>query len=115
MNNLVYTLYHLMRADFLERVRRYSFLLVLGLVGYAGYLFVPPAGSAYATLVRGSYRPLYNSAGIGNLYGSVAVIFLSLFGFFLVKTPLPAMSRPAWGKLLPQRPSASRSTCSANG
>ncbi len=30
-------LYHMVRADFLERVRRYSFLLTLGFSLYLGY------------------------------------------------------------------------------
>ncbi len=30
-------LYHLARADFLERTRRYSFLIMLGLALYLGY------------------------------------------------------------------------------
>jgi hypothetical protein len=30
-------IYHLARADFLERVRRYSFLTMLGLVIFLGY------------------------------------------------------------------------------
>ena len=30
-------LYHLIRADFLERIRRYSFLVMLGLVVWLGY------------------------------------------------------------------------------
>ena len=30
-------IYHLARADFLERVRRYSFLIMLGLVVFTGY------------------------------------------------------------------------------
>jgi len=38
------TLYHLTRADFLERIRRYSFLIVLALTVCAGYLFVPREG-----------------------------------------------------------------------
>ena len=31
-------LYHMARADFLERVRRYGFLMMLGLVVWLGYL-----------------------------------------------------------------------------
>jgi ABC-type transport system involved in multi-copper enzyme maturation permease subunit len=104
MNATFYTLFHLMRADFLERVRRYSFLIVLGLVGYAGYLFVPPAGAAYATLVRGSYRALYNSAGVGNLFGSVAVIFLSLFGFYLVKNAIARDYQTGVGQIIATTP-----------
>lgn len=99
-----YTLYHLLRADFLERVRRYSFLIVLGIVGYAGYLFAPPAGAAYATLVRGSYRALYNSAGVGNLFGSVTVIFLSLFGFFLVKNAIARDEQTGVGQIIATTP-----------
>ena len=104
MNAMFYMLYHLMRADFLERVRRYSFLIVIGVVGYAGYLFVPPAGAAYATLVRGSYRALYNSAGVGNLFGSVAVIFLSLFGFYLIKNALARDYQTGVGQIIATTP-----------
>jgi hypothetical protein len=104
MNATFYTLYHLMRADFLERVRRYSFLIVIGVVGYAGYLFVPPAGAAYATLVRGSYRALYNSAGVGNLFGSVSVIFLSLSGFYLVKNALARDYQTGVGQIIATTP-----------
>ena len=35
--NSVRIIYHLARADFLERVRRYSFLVMLGLVVFLGY------------------------------------------------------------------------------
>ena len=36
--NQARVIYHLARADFLERVRRYSFLVMLGLVVSLGYL-----------------------------------------------------------------------------
>ncbi len=62
MSPRLHTLYHIMRADFRERVRRYSFLIVLGITVYAGYLLMPAADASYATLVRGSYRGLYNAA-----------------------------------------------------
>lgn len=104
MKDIFYTLFHLMRADFLERVRRSSFLIVLGLVGYAGYLFAPPAGAAYATLVRGWYRPLYNSAGMGNLFGSVTVIFLPLFGFYLIKNTITRDERTGVGQIIATTP-----------
>ena len=46
-------LFHLVRADFLERIRRYSFLIVLALTIWAGYLFVPPLGANYLVLFVG--------------------------------------------------------------
>jgi hypothetical protein len=50
------TLFHLTRADFLERARRYSFLVTLGLTILAAYLYIPPSSANYLTLGLGSYR-----------------------------------------------------------
>jgi hypothetical protein len=79
------SLYGLMRADFLERVRRYSFLIVLGVAVFAGYAFVPPHGAPYVTFVVGSHRGFYNSPWVGTLFGVVASTLLALTGFYLVK------------------------------
>ena len=35
--NTIRVIYHLARADFYERVRRYSFLVMLGMVIFLGY------------------------------------------------------------------------------
>lgn len=43
-------LYHLARADFLERVRRYSFLISLALTTYFCYVCLPPNHASYVTL-----------------------------------------------------------------
>jgi len=79
------SLYGLMRADFLERIRRYSFLIVLGVAVFAGYAFVPPHGAPYVTFVVGSHRGFYNSPWVGTLFGVVASTLLALTGFYLVK------------------------------
>jgi hypothetical protein len=41
------TFFHLIRADFLERARRYSLLVTLGLMIFAAYLYLPPASANY--------------------------------------------------------------------
>jgi hypothetical protein len=74
-----------MRADFLERVRSGGFLIVLAVTVFAAYMFVPPYGSPYATLVIGGHRGYYNSPWVGTLYGVVASTLLGLVGFYLVK------------------------------
>jgi hypothetical protein len=56
------TLTHLARADFLERARRYSFLITLGFAVYLVYLYLPPIDAGYLTLGLGHYRGVYNSA-----------------------------------------------------
>jgi len=77
--------YSLMVADFLERVRRYSFLIVVLVTVYAGYSFLPPLGASYTALVIGGCRGFYNSPWVGTVFGMVATLTLSLVGFFLVK------------------------------
>jgi hypothetical protein len=62
-------LYHLARADFLERVRRYSFLILVGVTVYLGYLFVPPADASYQSVSLGDARGIYNSAWMGAMFG----------------------------------------------
>jgi len=56
-------LYHLARADFLERVRRYSFLLTLAFA--AGLAFLTYSGTI--SLELGEYRGVYNSAWVGSM------------------------------------------------
>jgi len=75
-------LYHMARADFLERTRRYSFLIMLGLVIWLGYasttgilvLSVPP-----------DHVGEINSPWVGALMTATVSLFLGWFGFYLVK------------------------------
>ena len=100
----VTVLYHLMRADFLERVRRYSFLIVLGLTIYLGYLFVPPADADYVTVSLGAYRGVYNSAWIGGMMAILTVTLLTLPGFYLVKNAIERDERTGVGQIIAATP-----------
>jgi len=75
-------------VGFLNRVRRYSFLVTLVLCIVAGYVFVPAPGANYVTLGWGSdaffYRGVYNSAWIGSMVALLTGMFLALFGFYVV-------------------------------
>ena len=62
----LYLLYHLARADFLESVRRYSFLVALLAIVTVTYLYLPALDTpAWFYLNMGGARPIYNSAWIG--------------------------------------------------
>lgn len=74
-------IYHLARADFLERIRRYSFLVMLGLVVFLGYQVA--IGNLALTL--GQYRGEFNSAWVGAMMSLNATFFIGWFGFYLVK------------------------------
>ncbi len=54
--NVVRSVYHLVRADVLERVRGYSFLIVMGVTVYAGYMMVPSMKAPYNAFLIGGYR-----------------------------------------------------------
>jgi len=98
------TVWQLMRADLRERVRSYSFMLVMGLSILAGYLLVPPFGAAYTSFVIGSHRGIYNSAWVGMIFGVVACTWLALFGFYLVKNTVERDNRTRVGQIIAGTP-----------
>ena len=93
-------LYHLARADFLQRTRSYGFLITLGMTLYVGYFFIPPNHSSYATMPIGSHRGLYNSAYLGSLMALLISPFLSLAGFYLVKNAIDRDIQTRVGQIL---------------
>ncbi|HRQ40598.1 MAG TPA: hypothetical protein PLD25_22005 [Chloroflexota bacterium] len=81
-------LFHLMLADFLERVRRPGIWAVAALgIGF-GVLFLPPTNAQTLMLALGPWRGLYNSAWVGIVYGLLAVMLLPLFAFYVVKNSI---------------------------
>jgi hypothetical protein len=102
--NVISSIYHLARADFLERVRSYSFMVVMALTVLAGYLLVPPFGAPYTSFVIGSHRGYYNSPWVGIIFGVVACTLLSLFGFYLVKNTVERDNRTRVGHIIASTP-----------
>jgi len=97
-------LYHLARADFLERVRRHGFLVALLFCVYAGYAFLPPNPSSYATLRLEEYRGVYNSAWIGTAVAMLCAVFISMIGFFVVKNAVERDRSTRVGQILATTP-----------
>jgi len=94
-------LYHMVRADFLERVRRYSFLLTL-----AGALYMAwgVATEKVWIVVGNGYRGVYNSAWIGMLMTICCSTFLSLVGFYIVKNSVQRDTETRVGQILAATP-----------
>ena len=94
-------LYQMARADFLERVRRYSFLLTL-----AGALYLAWAvGTEKVELIVGNgYRGIYNSAWTGTLMTVCCTTWLSLIGFYIVKNSIHRDSETRVGRILAATP-----------
>ncbi|HYU34871.1 MAG TPA: hypothetical protein VEW48_22195, partial [Thermoanaerobaculia bacterium] len=91
---------HLMRADFLERVRRYSFLVTLAATVWLGYL----VGAGKIELWIGSVRGAYNSAWIATVMALVVNTFLSLAGFYIVKSSVERDRQTGVGQILATTP-----------
>ena len=88
------------RADFLERVRRYSFLFTVGFALYLGYLTI--AGNL--VLQVGHVRGIFNSAWVGALLSIVASAFISLAGFYFVKNTIQRDRETRVGQILAATP-----------
>lgn len=91
-------------GDFLERTRRYAFLVTLAFSLYAGYAFLPPNHSTYVTLRLGSYRGVYNSAWVGAAIALLTAIFLGIVGFYLIKNTVERDRLTGVGPLLAATP-----------
>jgi hypothetical protein len=99
--NVPRVLYHMVRADFLERVRRYSFLATL-----AGALYIAYGVAAEKVwiVVGNGYRGVYNSAWIGMLMAICCSTFLSLAGFYIVKNSVQRDTDTRVGQILAATP-----------
>jgi hypothetical protein len=102
--NALRSIYYLMYADFLERIRRYSFMVVMVLSVFAGYLLVPPIQAPYTSFVIGSHRGFYNSPWVGLLFGVVACTLLALVGFYLVKNTVQRDDQTRVGQIIAATP-----------
>ena len=92
--------YAIARADFLERVRRYSYLITLLFAVYLGYA----AGTGRISLRLDHYRGVYTSAWIGAMVSLVATTFLSIVGFYIVKNAVDRDRQTRVGEILAGTP-----------
>jgi len=93
-------LYAMVRADFLERVRRYSFLLTLAFSLYLGYAVY----AGQVTLQSDGYRGEDNSAWVGAVIGLVGSVWISLVGFYVVKNSIQRDRQTRVGQILATTP-----------
>jgi hypothetical protein len=88
------------RADFLERVRRYGFLITLAVAAWGARAALPPPGAGYTTVSLAGHRALYDSAGVGSIVALITGLFLTLVGFYLVKNSVERDRHTGVGQIL---------------
>jgi len=101
MKHPLRVLYHMVKADFLERVRRYSFLLILAGALYMAYGVI---AEKFTIVVGDGYRGVYNSTWIGMLMAMCCSTFLSLCAFYVVKNSVERDSTTRVGRILAATP-----------
>jgi hypothetical protein len=94
----------LAHADFLERTRRYAYLVTLLITLYAAWSFLPPRTSHYVTLQMGGHRGIYNSAWVGTVVAIMSSVFLSLAGFYIAKGSIERDRSSGVGQILAATP-----------
>ncbi len=98
------TILAIARADFLERVRRASFLVLLAGTVAAAYGFVPARSAGYTTMSFSHAGGLYNSAWMGTLVAVLDMVMLSLLGFYVVRDAVERDERTGVGQILATTP-----------
>jgi hypothetical protein len=88
------------RADFRERVRRYSVLLTLLFAVFLGYA----AATGRISIQLGEYRGVYTSAWIGALVAITTTCCVSLVGFYIVKSAIDRDRQTGVGQILAATP-----------
>jgi hypothetical protein len=98
-------IFHLMRADFLERIRSYGFLALLLFTVFLTYLFIPDINAIQIVgLYLGGYRATYNSAWIGTMTTLLMGEFFLIFSFYLLKGSVERDRRTGVGQILATTP-----------
>jgi hypothetical protein len=93
-------IFGLARADFLERVRRYSFFLTLMFALALGY----GAATGRVSVDMQGYRGVYTSAWIGALVSLVTTCFVTLVGFYIIKSSVDRDRQTGVGQILAATP-----------
>jgi hypothetical protein len=102
--NIPHILTHLALADFRERTRRYSFLLILAAIIIMGILVNNGTLLVDMGSLTQRYRGEFNSAWIGMMTALVINCFLGLFGFYLVSDCIERDIRTGVGQIIATTP-----------
>jgi len=102
----IINIYHLTRADFLERTRRFSFLVMVMMTLFLGYLAVPPTDATYQTFTLGNARGVYNSPWVGTMFGVVTATILPLIAFYLIHNAVRLDRQTGVGRIIAGTPTS---------
>ncbi len=78
----------IVRADFLIRFRRISTVIVFLLLSAFAYVWIPDPSTGRTLIQINGQRAIYNSGAIGLGTASLGMIFVGLFGFYVISNAI---------------------------
>ncbi len=78
----------IVRADFLLRFRRPSTLVVFLLLSAFAYLWIPAPSTGRVLIQIDGHRAIYNSGAIGLGTASLGMMFVGLFGYYVISNAI---------------------------
>lgn len=87
-------------ADFRQRSRSYSFLVILALTVFSAWRLVPDAGSTRAPMHFDDVRALNTAAGIGGSVAAMCALWLFFVGFYLVSNAVRRDEETGVGQII---------------
>lgn len=94
------SMWQLILADFRERTRRYSYMLMMLVALFMSYLVLTDRYS----FKFGSFQCPYDAAWAGTILASASAVMLSIFGFYLVKNSIGRDRKTGVGQILAATP-----------
>ena len=78
----------IVRADFLLRFRRVSTVVVFLLLSAFAYVWIPAPSTGRALIQINGHRAIYNSGAIGMGTASLGMMFVGLFGYYVISNAI---------------------------
>ena len=90
----------IIKADYLQRLRSYTFIISLLVSVIVAYSFLPAENANYTTIQVGKYVGVNNSAWIGHITAILASTFLWLIGFYLINNGIKRDQETGVGQII---------------
>jgi hypothetical protein len=88
MTNSITRIVAILRADFLVRFRRFSTMVVFLLLSAFAYVWIPSPATGRTLIQINGQRAIYNSGALGMGTASLGMIFVGLFGFYVISNAI---------------------------
>lgn len=92
--------FSIIKADYLQRFRSYTFIISLLVSVIVAYSFVPAENANYTTIQVGKYVGLNNAAWIGHVTAIMASAFLWLIGFYIINNGIRRDKETGVGQII---------------